>query len=155
MGVLTHRNKEGTGARIILAGTLDSNPIDDEYGFKHEIFQTSADKAIKWAPDWLKELRPTLVKNSEGKIYVKTKFSQLLGRAPLMVAGMTPTTVNTDIVSASLNAGYHIELAGGGYFSPVMMTRAIDDIVSRIKPGYGLGINLIYVNPLCCSGVFH
>lgn len=147
LGVLTHRNKEGTGARIILAGTLDSNPIDDEYGFKHEIFQTSADKAIKWAPDWLKELRPTLVKNSEGKIYVKTKFSQLLGRAPLMVAGMTPTTVNTDIVSASLNAGYHIELAGGGYFSPVMMTRAIDDIVSRIKPGYGLGINLIYVNP--------
>ena len=89
LGVLTHRNKEGTGARIILAGTLDSNPIDDEYGFKHEIFQTSADKAIKWAPDWLKELRPTLVKNSEGKIYVKTKFSQLLGRAPLMVAGMT------------------------------------------------------------------
>ncbi|EER30789.1 fatty acid synthase beta subunit dehydratase [Candida tropicalis MYA-3404] len=147
LGVLTHRNKEGTGARIIVAGALDSNPIDDEYGFKHEIFHTSSDKSIKWASDWLEEYKPTLVKTSQGKIYVNTKFSQLLGRAPLMVPGMTPTTVNPDIIAASLNAGYHIELAGGGYFAGSIMTKAIDQIVANIKPGYGLGINLIYVNP--------
>ncbi|CAK9441726.1 uncharacterized protein LODBEIA_P55940 [Lodderomyces beijingensis] len=147
LGVLTHRNKEGTGARIIIAGTVDSNPVDDEYGFKHELFQKSSDRSIKWASNWLQEYKPTLVKTSKGKVYVNTKFSQLLGRAPLMVPGMTPTTVNPEIIAASINAGYHIELAGGGYFSGAMMTSAIDEIVAKIKPGYGIGINLIYVNP--------
>ena len=147
LGVLTHRNKEGTGARVIIAGTIDASSVDDEYGFKHELFQRSDDKQIKWASNWLQEFKPTLVKTSKGKTYVNTKFSQLLGRAPLMIPGMTPTTVNPEIIAASINAGYHIELAGGGYFSAPMMTKAIDDIVANIKPGYGIGINLIYVNP--------
>ncbi|KAI5956395.1 FAS1 [Candida jiufengensis] len=147
LGVLTHRNKEGTGARIIIAGSLDSNPLDDEYGFKHEIFNKSENKQIKWATNWLQEFKPTLIKTTNGKTYVNTKFSQLLGRAPLMIPGMTPTTVNPQIVAASINAGYHIEIAGGGYFTAPMMTEAIDEVVKNIKPGYSLGINLIYVNP--------
>ncbi|KAI5964258.1 FAS1 [Candida pseudojiufengensis] len=147
LGVLTHRNKEGTGSRIIIAGAIDSNPIDDEYGFKHEIFNKSENKQIKWASNWLKEFKPTLVKTTNNKVYVNTKFSQLLGRAPLMIPGMTPTTVNPDIVAASINAGYHIEIAGGGYFIASKMTEAIDEVIAKIKPGYGFGINLIYVNP--------
>ncbi|KAK6458738.1 S-acyl fatty acid synthase thioesterase [Scheffersomyces xylosifermentans] len=147
VGILTHRNKEGTGSRIIIAGALDINPVDDEYGFKHEIFHASSSKSIKWAPNWLDEFKPTLVKNKAGKIIVNTKFSQLLGRAPLMVPGMTPTTVNPDIVAATINAGYHIELAGGGYFHAGGMEAAINEIISKIEPGYAFGINLIYVNP--------
>ncbi|ODV81559.1 S-acyl fatty acid synthase thioesterase [Suhomyces tanzawaensis NRRL Y-17324] len=147
LGVLTHRNKEGTGARVIIAGTLDLVAIDDEYGFKHEIFQTTASKAIKFAPNWLNEFQPKLVKTKEGKTYVDTKFSKLLGRAPLMVPGMTPTTVNPDIIIASINAGYHIELAGGGYFSGPGFEAAIQKIVNNIKPGFGISVNLIYVNP--------
>lgn len=143
LGVLTHKNKQGTGSRIIIAGALDSH-IDDDYGFKHEIFSCDI---LKFSSNWLAEFRPTLIKNSKNKIYVNTKFSQLLGKAPLMVPGMTPTTVNTDIIVATTNAGYHIELAGGGYFAPGMMNKAIDNIVERIKPGLGIGINLIYVNP--------
>ena len=34
-----------------------------------------------------------------------------------MVAGMTPT-VKAGFVSAVLDAGYHIELAGGGHYNP-------------------------------------
>lgn len=145
LGVLTHRNKEGTGARVIISGTIDTNP-DDEYGFKQEIFNRTQ-SSIKWAPNWLDEYRPKLVKTKAGKVYVDTKFSRLLGRAPLMVPGMTPTTVNTDIVSATINAGYHIELAGGGYFEPKGMERALRDVASRVTPGSGIAINLIYVNP--------
>lgn len=145
LGVLTHRNKDGTGVRVIVAGALDVNP-DDDYGFKQEIFDVS-DNGIKFNANWLTEFRPTLVKNSTGKIFVNTKFSKLLGRAPLLVPGMTPTTVSPDFVAATINAGYQIELAGGGYFSPEGMTAAIDDIVAQIKPGYSLAINLIYVNP--------
>ncbi|CCE61876.1 hypothetical protein TPHA_0B02040 [Tetrapisispora phaffii CBS 4417] len=145
LGVLTHRNKDGTGVRVIIAGSLNNN-IDDEYGFKQEIFDIS-ETGFKMNPNWLKEYHPTLVKNKNGKIYVKTKYSSLLGRAPLLVPGMTPTTVSPELVAATINAGYTIELAGGGYFSPEHMTAAIDSVISQIKDGYSLGINLIYVNP--------
>lgn len=145
LGVLTHRNKEGTGVRIILAGTLDINP-DDDFGYKQEIFDGSA-KGFKVNQNWLEEFHPKLVKTKNGKVYVQTKFSQLIGRAPLLVPGMTPSTVSPDFVAATLNAGYHIEIAGGGYFSAEGMTKAIDSVVAQIKKGYSLGINLIYVNP--------
>lgn len=146
LGVLTHRNKDGTGSRIIIAGTLDTNSPDDEYGFKQEIFCKS-ENSVKWAPNWLKEFKPTLTKTKNGKVFVDTKFSRLLGRAPLMVPGMTPTTVNPDIVAATINAGYHIEIAGGGYFSAAHMEGALKQVEAQIAPGSGFGVNLIYVNP--------
>lgn len=145
LGVLTHRNKEGTGARIIIAGALEVS-VDDEYGFKQELFNKNVD-SIKWAPNWLDEYKPKLAKTKAGKVYVDTKFSRLLGRAPLMVPGMTPTTVNTEIVTATINAGYHIELAGGGYFHAGGMEAALKEVASLITPGSGIGINLIYVSP--------
>lgn len=145
LGVLTYRNKDGTGVRVIVAGALDNSP-EDEYGFKQEIFDVTAD-GLKFSPNWLEEFHPKLAKTKAGKVYVDTKFSRLLGRAPLLVPGMTPTTVSPDFVASTINAGYHIELAGGGYFSPDGMTKAIDSVVSQVKKGYGLGINLIYVNP--------
>lgn len=145
LGVLTHRNKDGTGVRIIVAGTLDTN-AEDEYGFKQEIFDVTSN-GLKKNQNWLKEFQPKLIKNKSGKVFVDTKFSKLLGRAPLLVPGMTPCTVSPDFVAATINAGYQIELAGGGYFSPDGMTKAIDSVVSQIKKGYSLGINLIYVNP--------
>ena len=145
LGILTHRNKDGTGVRIIIAGALGINAQDD-YGFKQELFDITAN-GLKRNINWLKEFHPTLVKNKNGKVYVKTKFSKLLGRAPLLVPGMTPTTVHPDFVAATINAGYQIELAGGGYFSPDGMTKAIDDVVAQVKPGSSISINLIYVNP--------
>lgn len=145
LGVLTHKNKDGTGSRIILAGALDALSDNDEYGFKQEVFNINDD--VKFASNWVEEFKPRLIKTKAGKVYVDTKFSKLLGRPPLMVPGMTPTTVKPEIVINTLNSGYHIELAGGGYFSPSMMERAIDQIRDNIVPGYGISINLIYVNP--------
>lgn len=145
LGVLSHRNKEGTGSRVIIAGAIDI-AVDDDYGFKQEIFNKTVD-SIKWSPNWLLEYKPKLAKTKAGKVYVDTKFSRLLGRPPLMVPGMTPTTVNTEIVSATINAGYHIELAGGGYFNAGGMEKALKEVADQVTPGSGIGINLIYVNP--------
>ncbi|KAH3679792.1 hypothetical protein WICPIJ_008526 [Wickerhamomyces pijperi] len=145
LGVLTHKNKDGTGVRIIIAGVLD-NAIDDEYGFKQELFGLN-DSNVKFAPNWLVEYQPKLVKTASNKIYLDTKFSRLLGKAPVLVPGMTPTTVHPDFVAATLNAGYHIEIAGGGYFNPKTFTAALDNVVKQVQPGTGIGINLIYVNP--------
>ncbi|KAK8105498.1 hypothetical protein PG999_008857 [Apiospora kogelbergensis] len=64
-----------------------------------------------------------------------------------MVSGMTPTTVPWDFVAATMNAGYQIELAGGGYFHAKMMTDAFAKIEKAIPAGRGITVNLIYVNP--------
>lgn len=145
LGTLTSRNKEGTGVRVILAGTVDGTA--NEVGYKPEIFDRDEDNALQYAIDWVKEFGPRVVKNSRGQKYVDTKMSRLLGLPPVMVAGMTPATVPWDFVAATMKSGYHIELAGGGYFNAKGMTDALYKIEKDIPAGRGITVNLIYVNP--------
>ncbi|KAJ5692048.1 hypothetical protein N7462_001471 [Penicillium macrosclerotiorum] len=144
LGVLTNRNKDGTGVRVILAGEMDGT--NAEVGYKPELFDRD-EHSVKYAVDWVKEHGPRLVQTSTGETYVDTKMSRLLGIPPVMVAGMTPTTVPWDFIAATMNAGYHIELAGGGYYNAKTMTAAINKIEKAIPPGRGITVNLIYVNP--------
>ena len=146
LGVLTHKNKEGTGSRVVVAGVLEAANVDAEYGFKQELFDAST-SALTYSQNWLEEFKPQLVKTKEGKVFVDTKFSRLLSKAPLLVPGMTPTTVSPEFVSATINAGYTIELAGGGYFTENDMVAALEEVAKNVTPGSGIGINLIYVNP--------
>lgn len=145
LGILTSRNKEGTGVRVILAGTVAGTVT--EVGYKSELFDRDEEHAVKYAVDWVKEYGPKLVKTTSGQTYVDTKMSRLLGLPPLLVAGMTPTTVPWDFVAATMNAGYQIELAGGGYYNAKTMTAAISKIEKAIPAGRGITVNLIYVNP--------
>lgn len=149
IGILTSRNKEGTGVRVILAGSVQGTV--PEVGYKSELFDRDEENAVKYAIDWVKEFGPKLVRTASGRTYLDTRMSRLLGLPPVMVAGMTPATVPWDFVAATMNAGYHIELAGGGYFDPRMMTEAIRKIEGAIPPGRGIGINLIYVNPMAMA----
>jgi fatty acid synthase subunit beta, fungi type len=145
LGVLTNRNKDGTGVRVILAGTMDGTNV--EVGYKPEIFDRDSDNAVKYAVDWVKEYGPKLAKTSVGQTFVDTKMSRMLGLPPVMVAGMTPCTVPWDFVAATMQAGYEIELAGGGYYNDKTMTEAISKIEKVIPAGRGITVNLIYVNP--------
>ena len=145
LGVLTNRNKDGTGVRVILAGTMDGTNV--EVGYKPEIFDRDAEHAVKYAVDWVKEFGPKLTKTSVGQTFVDTKMSRMLGLPPVMVAGMTPCTVPWDFVAATMQAGYEIELAGGGYYNDKSMTEAITKIETVIPAGRGITVNLIYVNP--------
>ncbi|KJF60756.1 fatty acid synthase beta subunit dehydratase [Coccidioides immitis RS] len=145
LGVLTNRNKDGTGVRVILAGSMDGT--NAEVGYKPELFDRDEEHAVKYAVNWVKEFGPRLVKTSVGQTFVDTKMSRLLGVPPVMVAGMTPTTVPWDFVAATMTAGYQIELAGGGYYNAKTMTEALHKIEKAIPPGRGITVNLIYVNP--------
>ena len=148
LGVLTNRSKDGTGVRVILAGTMDGT--NTEVGYKPELFDRDV-HSVRNAVNWVEEYGPRLVRTSAGQTLVDTKMSRLLGIPPIMVAGMTPTTVAWDFVAATMNAGYHIELAGGGYYNAKMMQQAISSIEKAIPPGRGITINLIYVNPQAMS----
>jgi len=146
LGILTSRNKDGTGVRVILAGAIDGTV--PEVGYKPEMFDRDEEHAVRYAIDWVKEHGPRLVKTSAGRTYVDTKMSRLLGVPPVMVAGMTPCTVPWDFVAATMNAGYQIELAGGGYYNPKTMTEAFKKIENAIPAGRGISVNLIYVSPV-------
>jgi len=145
LGVLTSRIKDGTGVRVILAGAIDGT--NAEVGYKAELFDRDEEHAVKYAVNWVKDHGPKLVKTSVGQTFVDTKMSRLLGVPPVMVAGMTPCTVPWDFVAATMKAGFHIELAGGGYYSEKPMTEALTRIEKDIPAGRGITINLIYVNP--------
>ncbi|KAJ9631689.1 beta subunit of fatty acid synthetase [Taxawa tesnikishii (nom. ined.)] len=127
LGVLTSRNKEGTGVRVILAGTMDAS--NSEVGYKPEIFDRDAEHAVKYATNWVKEFGPKLARTSVGKTFVDTKM------------------IPWDFVAATMNAGYEIELAGGGYYNDKSMSEAIANIEKEIPAGRGITVNLIYVAP--------
>ncbi|KAJ3148374.1 3-oxoacyl-[acyl-carrier-protein] synthase [Geranomyces michiganensis] len=145
IGFLTHRNKEGTGVQVILAGTLDNVPTDmlnRTYLFDRDVH------SVQFAPNWAEKYRPKLIRiASTNEIHIDTPFSRLLGKAPMMVAGMTPCTVSEEFVSAIINAGFHVELAGGGQHTEAHLRDRVQKIIDRIAPGEGITLNILFLNP--------
>ncbi|KAF1805804.1 fatty acid synthase [Mucor lusitanicus] len=145
IGGLTYRNKEGTGVEVILADSLEGTNKDLSY--KADLFNADI-SSVKYAQNWATLFQPKLVETASGRIDVDTKMSRLLGKPPLMVAGMTPATVNEKFVAAVMNAGYHVEVAGGGHFSEAVLREKVDKIMALTRPGEGITLNIIFLNVL-------
>ncbi|ETN41093.1 uncharacterized protein HMPREF1541_03028 [Cyphellophora europaea CBS 101466] len=140
VGALLHRNKEGTGLRLIIMGQAEGTST--EFGYRYEAFQS----APVFGDNWSQLYSPKLIQSKTG-VKIDNKMTRLLSLPPLMVAGMTPTTVSWEFVSAIINAGYHTELAGGGLHNAQQMTSAIKNLVKSIPAGHGICINVIYASP--------
>ncbi|KAJ2740217.1 fatty acid synthase alpha subunit Lsd1, partial [Coemansia sp. BCRC 34301] len=144
-GVLTQRIFDGHGVSVICAGAVgrQRSPL----ATKTDLYQMCVSK-LKSAANWGEQFRPRLVRTEcDGKLQIDTSMSRLLGRPPVMVAGMTPCTISEVFVSAVMRAGYHIELSGGGHFSEPMLRDKVDKILSLAGDGHGITVNSIYVNP--------
>lgn len=76
-----------------------------------------------------------------------TKFTELTGRSPMLLAGMTPTTVDPEIVAAAANAGHWAELAGGGQVTPEILENNIAKLDSLLKPGVNAQFNSMFLDP--------
>ncbi|EKG18861.1 hypothetical protein MPH_03877 [Macrophomina phaseolina MS6] len=142
IGALTSRMKDGTGVHVILADRMD---VSGDLGCKVELF-SPRDSDIHYGTNWAEEYQPRLV-CAAGRTMVDTRLSRQLGVPPIIVGGMTPTTVHPDFVAATMQAGFHIELAGGGYHNPQTMEKALLDLAGSIPSGRGITVNLIYANP--------
>ncbi|KAG8770032.1 3-oxoacyl-[acyl-carrier-protein] synthase, partial [Ceratobasidium sp. 428] len=135
IGGLTARNLDGRGVRVVIVGEKGKNGA--------EVYDATNVRRESW---WSKKWTPGLVKTSDGKIQLDTPFSRLLGKPPIMVAGMTPTTVKAGFVSAVLRAGYHVELAGGGHYNAGALRAKVAEIQAQIPAGVGLTLNALYIN---------
>ncbi|KAE9039347.1 hypothetical protein PR003_g4982 [Phytophthora rubi] len=80
------------------------------------------------------------------KLY--NRFARALNKPPVMVAGMTsmPSLEGIDLVAAIQNADFHGELAAGGLSRPNIFEDAVNELVSKIKSGLGIAINMLYLN---------
>ncbi|KAJ2839672.1 fatty acid synthase alpha subunit Lsd1, partial [Coemansia sp. 'formosensis'] len=145
-GFIAYKNIEGLGIPVICAGALVSHSSKPYLGTKADFYKTDlAD--VTTVPNWLAEFGPKLVRSAhDDQLHIDTPMSRVLGAPTVMVAGMTPTTANENFVAAVNNAGYHVELAGGGMHTEGEMERKIDSLVKLVKPGQGVTLNCIYVD---------
>jgi len=58
LGSVTHRNKDGTGVRVIIAGSLEAG---GGIGGQGEVFERG-EGGVRYNVDWVEQYRPRLVK---------------------------------------------------------------------------------------------
>lgn len=90
---------------------------------------------------------PTLVRLPDGRVKLSTKFTRLTGRSPILLAGMTPTTVDAKIVAAAANAGHWAELAGGGQVTEEIFANRIDELSELLEDGRTYQFNALFLDP--------
>ena len=99
---MTGRALRGRGVTVVPAATTKGRDL---------LFTAGAE--VPAAADW-SAYAPRLIDRGDGTPVVDTAFTRLTGKSPILLAGMTPTTVDPEIVAAAANAGHWAELAGGG-----------------------------------------
>ncbi|PIA14341.1 fatty acid synthase [Coemansia reversa NRRL 1564] len=145
-GLLAHRNVQGRGVPVICAGALASQASRSQLGTSADLYKTQITNVIT-EPNWLAEFGPRLVRMAhDDTIHIDSRMHRVLGMPTVMVAGMTPTTCNSQLVSAISRAGYHAEFAGGGIHSESDLVASLKELTCLIEPGYGITLNCIYVD---------
>ncbi|MFI5538821.1 fatty acid synthase subunit beta domain-containing protein [Nocardia sp. NPDC051900] len=90
---------------------------------------------------------PRPVRLPNGRIVVETAFTKLTGRSPILLAGMTPTTVDAKIVAAAANAGHWAELAGGGQVTEQIFADRVAELRTLLHPGRSVQFNSLFLDP--------
>ncbi len=90
---------------------------------------------------------PSVVELPDGRVKLSTKFTRLTGRSPILLAGMTPTTVDAKIVAAAANAGHWAELAGGGQVTDEIFDSRIKELTGLLEPGRTVQFNALFLDP--------
>ena len=138
---MINRLLQGTGAKALAVGSTIATQ-----SALSELWHPSK---VVAAPNWLIQFAPRVVQQphaANGKI-ITTRFSQLLGTPPVMVAGMTPTTGDVRLVSAILNAGYHVELGSGHILTRTELRDKVLRICKMTPAEHGLTLNALYLAP--------
>ena len=90
---------------------------------------------------------PSVVTLPDGSLHAETRFSRLTGRSPILLAGMTPTTVDPTIVAAAANAGFWSELAGGGQVSESIFAENVAKLDALLDDGRTYAFNSLFLDP--------
>ncbi|MDQ2637063.1 MAG: DUF1729 domain-containing protein, partial [Actinomycetota bacterium] len=111
---------------------------------QRNLFTVGAEPEVP--PAW-SSFAPTTVALPDGSVKLSTKFTRLTGRSPILLAGMTPTTVDAKIVAAAANAGHWAELAGGGQVTEEIFENRIVELTGLLEPGRAVQFNSLFLDP--------
>jgi len=89
---------------------------------------------------------PKLARLADGRIVVDNRFTRATGTPPVILPGMTPTTVDAPIVAAAANAGFTAELAGGGQVTEAIFHERLDELGELLEPGVGVAFNALLLD---------
>ncbi|AHD19230.1 3-oxoacyl-ACP synthase [Rhodococcus pyridinivorans SB3094] len=132
---MTSSGLRGQGVGIIAAATR---------GGQRNLLTPGAEPEVPRA--W-SEFAPKPVALPDGRIAVETAFTRLTGRSPILLAGMTPTTVDPKIVAAAANAGHWAELAGGGQVTEQIFADHVAELTELLEPGRAVQFNSMFLDP--------
>ncbi|WP_132993765.1 type I polyketide synthase [Gordonia zhaorongruii] len=93
------------------------------------------------------EFAPHVVSLPNGRLGVGTAFTRLTGRSPMLLAGMTPTTVDPAIVAAAANAGHWAELAGGGQVTEEIFADNVAKLTDLLDDNRQAQFNALFLDP--------
>ncbi|MFT7579597.1 MAG: enoyl reductase-like protein/acyl dehydratase, partial [Myxococcota bacterium] len=89
---------------------------------------------------------PTLVTLPDGTVVLENHYTRATGMSPIILPGMTPTTVDAPIVANAANAGFTAELAGGGQVTEPMFALRLEELSALLKPGRQVVFNALYLD---------
>ncbi|MRJ78160.1 DUF1729 domain-containing protein [Aeromicrobium sp. SMF47] len=107
---------------------------------------TAAGATPRLATPW-SAYEPTVVTLPDGTLHAETRFTRLTGKSPILLAGMTPTTVDPQIVAAAANAGFWAELAGGGQVTEEIFAEHVAQLGELLTPGSTYQFNSLFLDP--------
>lgn len=99
-------------------------------------------RPVSWA-----SFAPSAIRTPDGRLRAQTRFTELTGRSPILLAGMTPTTVDPAIVAAAANAGHWAELAGGGQVTEEVFASSVSRLNDLLEPGRTAAFNALFLDP--------
>ena len=136
LGKLIGNVVEGTGVGVVEATTLAERAALSTLA--------PADAETLRTQNW-KTFAPRVAVTPAGERLV-TKFSELTGKPPVLLPGMTPTTVDPEIVAAAANAGYWAELAGGGQVTAEVFDRHVAKLEELLDEGRTVEFNAMFMD---------
>ena len=133
LGKLIGNVVQGTGIGVVEATTLSERSA-------LSTLESEPERTQNW-----KALAPRVIETPAGTKLV-TKFSKLTGKPPVLLPGMTPTTVEPEIVAAAANAGYWAELAGGGQVTAEVFDRHVAALEDELEEGRTVEFNAMFMD---------
>lgn len=90
--------------------------------------------------------RPTRVSDDDDGTRLQNRYTIATGHAPVILAGMTPTTADVPIVAAAANAGFTAELAGGGQVNRAIFQERVRELAETLNAGAHVVFNALYLD---------
>src|SRR5680860_363808 len=132
---MTGRALRGRGVTVVPAATAKGRDL---------LFTSGA--SVPESVDW-SAYAPRLIDRGDGKPVIDTAFTRLTGKSPILLAGMTPTTVDPEIVAAAANAGHWAELAGGGQVTEEIFDTNMARLTELLDEGRTAQFNALFLDP--------